>query len=110
MPFRGPETLDGCTWPQKELFGKIGQAEDVDRRIADLNRQSARTVQKVHAFQTDDMDGIERYWHKRFEDRPRQSMFGKEWFKLIPADIAACKKRIKFMLGLFVLRLTKGTH
>lgn len=45
----------------------------------------------VHGIETDDPSGIERYWHRRFENKVLANK--KELFILDPEDIAAFKRR-----------------
>lgn len=68
---------------------KIGRSNAVGRRIRELAIQLPQKPNTVHVIETDDPEGIEQYWHQRFEEK-RQ---GGEWFVLSPEDIRAFKKR-----------------
>lgn len=72
---------------------KIGRSNHLGRRSYELALQLAERLELVHAFETDDAIGIERYWHERFAD---QRVNG-EWFSLSRADVAAFKLRRRFM-------------
>jgi hypothetical protein len=43
----------------------------------------------VHVIKTDDPDGIERYWLKRFESKRKN----REWFQLSSDDIRTFKSK-----------------
>lgn len=72
---------------------KIGMSASVGRRWAEIASAFPRDVELVHYFRTDDPAGIERYWHQRF----REQRTGGEWFSLAPSQVAAFKRRRKFM-------------
>ncbi|GAB7143505.1 GIY-YIG nuclease family protein [Mycobacterium riyadhense] len=74
-------------------YYKVGFASHVGRREYEIGLQLPERVELIHSFATDDPAGIERYWHQRFRDRRRNG----EWFLLSAADIAAFKRRRKFM-------------
>jgi hypothetical protein len=71
---------------------KIGQCQDLEKRIKQITIALPEKVTLLHAIATDDPPGIEAYWHRRFD---RQRANG-EWFKLTPSDIAAfCRRRFQ---------------
>ncbi len=74
-------------------YHKIGRSNSVGRRSYEIALQLPEKAVLVHSFETDDPAGIERYWHDRFKDRRRNG----EWFLLSKADVAAFKRRRRFM-------------
>ncbi len=74
-------------------YYKIGFSRAVGRRIYELERHQPEPLTLVHTLQTDDPEGIERYWHERFKDKRGNG----EWFLLSPEDVAAFKRRRRFM-------------
>lgn len=69
---------------------KIGHSDNVQRRQAQINMMSPSDVRIVHSIETDDPEGIEKYWHQRFADRRVKT---KEVFRLTQVDVAAFKRR-----------------
>lgn len=72
---------------------KIGFTKDLDQRISQLAHQTSEPINKVHSIRTDDPSGIEAYWKRRFADKCVHN----EWFTLTAKDVAAFKRRKKFM-------------
>jgi hypothetical protein len=69
---------------------KLGHSENVQRRQAQIDMVSPHDVRVVHSIETDDPEGIEKYWQERFSGRRIKT---KEVFRLTPDDIAAFKRR-----------------
>lgn len=74
-------------------FHKIGKANHVGRRSYEIGLQLPEAHEIVHEIETDDPFGIESYWHNRFASKRQNG----EWFLLTKEDIAAFKRRRKFM-------------
>jgi hypothetical protein len=51
---------------------KIGKTNATGRREYELAIQLPEKLRTVHVIKTDDPDGIEGYWHKRFAGEERQ--------------------------------------
>lgn len=64
-------------------YFKLGRSNAVGRRLRELAIQLPQKPNIVHVIDTDDPEGIEQYWHRRFEDK-RQ---GGEWFALSADEI-----------------------
>jgi hypothetical protein len=71
---------------------KIGKSTDASRRYKEIRTQMPHETEEIHAIETDDISGIESYWHHRFRDKRLKG----EWFRLSADDVRAFKKR-RFM-------------
>lgn len=71
---------------------KIGRSSSAERREYELRIIVPEKLELIHKIKTDDPVGIEKYWHKRFEDKCQRG----EWFALSASDVQAFKRR-KFM-------------
>lgn len=88
---REKEIIDfGCVYLMKSgKYYKVGKSKYPGRRQYELDRQSPEEVRLLHEIRTDDPDGIESYWHKRFESKRKKG----EWFELTPQDVKDFKRR-----------------
>ncbi len=67
---------------------KIGKSKDPNRRRDDITLLGPEPFTLIHEIKTDDMNGIEKYWHERFNLKHKRG----EWFTLSTADIKAFKR------------------
>ena len=67
---------------------KMGKSKDPDRRREDITLLGPEPFELIHVIQTDDMNGIEKYWHERFKSKHKRA----EWFSLSRTDIGAFKQ------------------
>ncbi len=69
-------------------YYKIGKTNDIVRRGNELRIQLPEKMDLIHSIKTDDPNGVEAYWHRRFESKRMQG----EWFDLNSTDIKAFKR------------------
>lgn len=69
-------------------YYKIGKTNDPNRRREDITLQGAEPFELIHKIETDDMNGIEKYWHERFKQKQKRG----EWYSLSNSDIKAFKR------------------
>jgi hypothetical protein len=74
-------------------YYKIGKSDCVEKRHYELGIKLPEEIKIIHKIKTDDPNGIETYWHKRFEGKRK----GGEWFDLSSSDVTAFKRRKGFM-------------
>lgn len=68
---------------------KIGRSNSTGRRAYEVALQMPERVETIHEIGTDDPEGMEAYWHRRFAARRVNG----EWFTLTRDDIAAFTRR-----------------
>lgn len=69
-------------------YYKIGKTRDMVRRGTEIRIQLPEELILIHSIKTDDVSGIESYWHKRFAEKRMKG----EWFDLNANDIKAFKR------------------
>jgi len=70
---------------------KIGFTNSPTRRFREVSIELPDETHQVHTIATDDPNGIEGYWHKRFAARRIRNS---EWFELTGEDVRAFKRRV----------------
>lgn len=64
-------------------YYKIGKTKSLAKRTKTLKIQLPFQCQLVHAIKSNNIDSLEYFWHKRFEDKRKNG----EWFCLEKDDI-----------------------
>lgn len=66
---------------------KIGKTITLNQRMAQLRIQLPEKPEIVHTIESNDIDWVERHWHKHFASKRRNG----EWFRLTPDDVDELK-------------------
>jgi hypothetical protein len=88
--FESKDAIQGYVYLMKSGRDyKIGKTKSPHRRKGEIAPLLPNETEIIHKIPTDDPDGIERYWHTRFEAKRQRG----EWFRLDRSDIRAFKRR-----------------
>lgn len=89
-----PFTRDGYIYVlQSGQHYKIGKAQNVDNRVAQISPKTPLPVSLIHSIESDDMTWVERWLHQRFANYRANG----EWFNL-PAAALSWLLDIKVLL------------
>jgi hypothetical protein len=93
---RQDDTIDNCEFGFVYLIKhgrdyRIGRTNSVGRREYEHGIRLPEKPKLIHKIKTDDPQGIELYWLRRFE--PKRKRKGADWFELSPEDVSAFKRR-----------------
>ena len=69
---------------------KIGFSNDPERRYGEIATKMPEPPVQIHTIRTDDLSGVEAYWHRRFASK--QIYKKSEWFQLSPSDVQAFRR------------------
>ena len=69
-------------------YYKIGKTNDTVRRGNEIRIQLPEKTEMIHSIKTDDLSGVEAYWHRRFKSKRMNG----EWFDLNSSDVKAFKR------------------
>ncbi|MGD0901060.1 MAG: GIY-YIG nuclease family protein [Thermoguttaceae bacterium] len=75
-------------------FYYVGKTNHTGRREYERRVRRPESVERVHEIQTVDPDGVEAYWHKRFESE-RVERRRRSWYKLSAAQVAEFKRWVR---------------
>lgn len=70
---------------------KIGFTTSLNKRGRQIQIELPQEIELVHSILTDDPQGVEAYWHRRFADKRTRG----EWFRLTKNDVAAFRRWAK---------------
>lgn len=65
-------------------YYKIGKSLSAGKRAYEIQLKLPEELKLIHKIKTDDLTGIEAYWHRRFADKRMRG----EWFNLTRQDVA----------------------
>jgi hypothetical protein len=72
-------------------YFKIGQTQHIEKRIKQVGTKLPFKIEYLHWIETNDMDGLEAYWHQYFVDKREEG----EWFTLSDEEVEKfCEKDI----------------